>query len=189
MRVWLALRCAIVATALAMAGSGVQAAPIHPISYDPPTGNGTLDSHGCTVESDGCTIDLLTTLITDSFENSWQLPAPLFDISQGEGFGEGGELESIQTPFFTVNLVSGDGTGASTDSFVAAFVSQQSECSTAQFRLNIDNSTELFNQCGVDNQGTYVIGAPLAAPEPISLSLILGGATAAWLVRRRKRAG
>lgn len=185
-----ALRCAIVATAFAVAGGSVQAAPIHPIAYDPPTGSGTLDSNGCNLDSDGCTIDLLTTIITDSFGNTWRLPGPLFDIATGVGFDEGGNLDAIQTPFFTVELTEGTGCGdgcGSSDFVAFAITSQQLiGCETASFRLNLDNTTDLVNECNVENHGIYIIGAPLA--EPASLGLIFGGVAAAWVARRRKRA-
>jgi len=74
---------------------------------------------------------------------------------------------------------------------LAAFgpvTSQQVGCDTALFQLNLDNSTELQNSCNVFNQGNYIIGPPVATPEPGSLALIIGGVTAVWAVRRRKRA-
>jgi len=180
-----AVRCAIVAAAFALGGGAVQAGVIHPIIYDPPNGSGSLqEGDDCTApSSESCTIDLLTTLVTDSFLNTWELPAPLFDIATGFSF-EGG-LVAIQTPFFTVNLVSGDGSG-SILTFLAAPVSSEVACPTAQLRLNINNTTDLLNDCNVENHGFYEI-LP-AVPEPGSMALILGGAGAAWLVRRRKRA-
>lgn len=191
MRVFQALRCALVLAAFALA-AGAQAAPIHPIAYDPPTGTGSLNEEAdCSdPESSTCSIDLLTTLITDSFGNTWQLPAPLINIATNTAFGEGG-LFAIQTPFFSVDLVEGDGCGDGCGSILLAFapiVSQQVGCETANFRLNIDNTTDLVNSCNVENHGIYVIGPPQAAPEPASLALIVGGMTAAWAIRRRRRA-
>lgn len=192
MRLFQALRCVLVLAALALA-AGTQAAPIHPIAYDPPTGTGTLNEEDdCSdPESSTCSIDLLTTLITDSFGNTWELPAPLLNIATDTAFGESG-LFAIQTPFFSVSLIAGDGCGDGCGGIgftaFAPIVSQQVGCETADFRLNIDNTTDLVNGCNVENHGIYVIGPPLPAPEPGSLALIAGGITAAWAVRRRKRA-
>jgi hypothetical protein len=173
----------VLAAAFALAGGGVQAAPIHPIVYDPPDGSGTLDE--C-AGFEGCSIELLTTIVTDTFGNTWQLNEPVFATDSARDGG--GNLVAIQTDPFELDLVSGTGGGGSSD-FAAAFVSTQVECETATFQLFIDGrATSLFNQCGVSNQGTYVILPPAGTPEPGSLALILGGGAVAWLVRRRKRA-
>jgi len=185
-RVFQALRYALVLAAFAVAG-GAQAAPIHPIIYDPPDGTGTVDANGC--ESVECVITVLTTDVVDTFANTWHLPGPVNGLAAG--FDEDGNLNAIEVTML-LDLVSGsgcgDGCGSSDLTAFASFVSLQSGCDTAQFQLFFDGTTQLTNSCNVFNQGTYAIGPPLATPEPGSLALIVGGATALWAVRRRKQA-
>lgn len=186
MRAFQALRYALVLAAFALA-SGAQAAPIHPIIYDPPDGNGTVDANGC--ESVECVITVLTTDVVDTFENTWHLPSPVDGLAAG--FEEGGDLSAIEVTML-LDLVSGtgcgDGCGSSEFTAFASLVSLQGACDTAQFQLFADGTTRLTNSCNVFNEGTYAIGAPLPAPEPGSLALIVGGVAAAWAVRRRKPA-
>jgi hypothetical protein len=166
-----ALRCVLLAAAFALAGGGVQAAPIHPIVYDPPTGTGSVDECFFT---EGCSIVLLTTDVTDSQETRWTLLEPVFAT---DATFVGGQLFAIQTPFFTVDIV------GFTD-FAPSLATAAQVCGTADMRLNLDRTTDLVNQCGLDDHGVYRI----LVPEPGSMALILGGAAAAWLARRRKRA-
>ena len=185
MRVFQALRYALVLAAFALAG-GAQAAPIHPITYDPPDGTGTVDANGCeTVE---CVITVLTTDVVDTFANTWHLPGPVNGLAAG--FDEDGNLSTMEVTML-LDLVSGSGCGdgcGSSDLTFAAFVSLQDGCDTAQFQLFADGTTQLSNSCNVFNQGTYAVGLPLPTPEPGSLALIGAGIAAAWAVRRRKRA-
>jgi hypothetical protein len=182
-RLWLSVRGAALVAAVAFF-SGAAQAIVYPITYDPPTGLGTVQvrDEACLVDDVRCVLDLLTTDLVDSDGNEWLLPSPALDVADPEG--------SIIVDFETRQLVAFDSVGitlilvSSPGLEVASFGPAEEPC-TATLRLFSDNSTSLTTCFGLTNTGIYVVG-PALAPEPASLALIVVGVAAAWAARRRR---
>ncbi len=175
-RTWRTVRGAVLAAAVGVISTVAQAI-IYPVHYDPPTGPGAVRVNNdiCLSDSDiRCLLDLLTTDVVDSIGDEWLLPSPFLDVADPEG--------AIVVDFETHRLIAFDSRPVT-----LTLVSSDGQCgTTATLRLFSDNTTSLVS-CSVDDRGVYVIDAALPAPEPASLALVLGGAGAAWLARRRKR--
>jgi len=188
-RTWRTVSGAVLAAAVALISYAAQAI-VYPIKYDPPTGPGTVQvrNEACLSDSDiRCLLDLLTTDVLDSVSDEWLLPSPFVDVADPEGSIvvdlESHRLVAFDSLPITLTLVS-SGDFAVTES-LASSGPVDGDCTTATLLLFSNNTTSLVS-CSVDDRGVYNLGAALAAPEPASLALMLGGAGAAWLARRRK---
>jgi hypothetical protein len=188
-RTWRTVRGAVLAVVVALIGNVAQAI-IYPIRYDPPTGPGTVQvrNEACLSDDDiRCVLDLLTTDLEDSNGDEWSLLSPFLDVADPEGSiivdFESHRLVAFDSRPVELTFVGGGDEFVETISFASLSVDADN-CSTSTLRLFSDGTTSL-DGCSVADRGVYAIG-PALAPEPASLALVLGGAGAAWLARRRK---
>jgi len=192
------LMCAAAAVALGTFGTLAQAT-FYGGDYDPPTITGHFTGHfivndvndGCLSNSEGCEIDLISLVITNSGDfGSGDFSTGQTNIASNVSFVGGLHFLSVPVPLTSPSF--SDFAFAGSGSVAAAV-----PCSLCvMFTPDIGNDFLLHhgfiaNLGSFDSNGQFLSGdtaiyVAARIPEPGSLGLLVGGIGAAWLTRRRK---
>ena len=186
-RGWRTAIGALLVAGFALVGSPANARVIHDLSYDPPTGTGTLEvvNDACLFDDDvHCIINLLTTELTDSNGDHWILPGPVNDISPS-GFEQNVDTTETHQLFDFDSIAITMFFDGSLELDALGFRPANSTC-TATLTLHLGGTTSFTSDCtGVDDHGIYNLSNPRQVPEPGTLALLGGALGALWLRRRR----